>query len=83
MAKQMKVNVPMDQLKDRVCECGGQLFISAVGLKELPALYSPSGQVESAVIPVGFVCCGCGAFMSLRPEEPKKKESMIILAGGQ
>ena len=82
MAQQMNINIPLKQLKDRVCSCGGTVFISAVALKEIPALYSPSGKVETAITQVGFVCCGCGKLMSLRPVEPKEEKSKITLVGG-
>jgi len=79
---QMNVNVPLEQLKDRACSCGGKVFISAVALKELPALYSPSGHIETAIAQVGFVCCGCGQLMSLRPGKPKEDMPKITLVGG-
>jgi len=82
MAQQMNINIPMEQLKDRACSCGGTIFISAVALKELPALYSPSGHIETAIAQVGFVCCQCGQLISLRPEEPKEGKSKITLVGG-
>jgi hypothetical protein len=79
----MNINIPADQMKDRVCKCGGRLFISVFNLKEIPSIYSPSGKPESMMLQVGFVCAACGTQMSLRPEEPKEEEKpKIVLAGG-
>lgn len=91
--RQMRVQVPMDQLKDRVCpKCGGMLFIQMMALKELPPIYSPSGQYETSMSLVGFGCVSCGQAISLRPvpekvldadgkpEEGAKEEPKIVLA---
>jgi len=77
---QMKVNVPLDQLKDRVCPCGCLVFSQAVTLKEIPSLYSPSGVSETAITPVGFVCATCGELIPLRPEPPEMPK--VVLAKG-
>jgi len=77
--RQVKINVNPDQLKDRICECGGTYFTDGLRLKEIPALYSPSGKPETMMMKIGFICVGCGKLMSLRPEEEKPK---LILAGG-
>ena len=79
----MKINVPLDQLKDRVCEkCKGGLFAQSFMLKELPPLYSDSGQYETMMFHVGFTCVRCGTDMKLRPEpsiDDKKNESKLVL----
>jgi hypothetical protein len=76
-----QVNINADQLKDRMCSCGGMFFTDALSLKEVPAMVSPSGKPETAMFKVGFVCVKCGKVMSLRPEEPKE-EPKIELVGG-
>ena len=89
------MNVDVNDLKDRVCiGCGSNLFADALRLKEIPAVYSPSGKPESLVVKVGFVCVGCGRIKSLRPgeekeegeekkpEEPAQEKSNIIMLGG-
>lgn len=92
MNNRVTMTVPLDQLKDRVCKCGGVIFVSALTLKELPPVYSPSGKYETSFIPAGFACIRCGALLSLRPEGPKidemteeesevKSDSKIVLAG--
>jgi len=53
------------------------VFVQVLDLKEIPALYSPSGKPETAITPLGFICSQCGKIMSLRPEE-SKQESRII-----
>jgi hypothetical protein len=56
--RQVQVRVPISELKDRVCpKCQGMLFIQMMALKELPPVYSPSGQYETNMSLVGF---GCG-----------------------
>lgn len=80
--EQMNINIPIDQLKNRTCPCGSNVFLSTVALKEIPALYSPSGKIETAISPVGFVCAGCGKIMSLRPEEPEEEKPKIMVVGG-
>lgn len=78
---QLQVKVPMDQLKDRVCKCGGLLFFPVNALKELPPMYSPSGQYETSIAMVAFACVACGQMMTLRPEPVKVEEPKIILNG--
>lgn len=83
---QMNVKIDVGQLKDRVCaKCGGMFFASALIVKEMSPVVSPSGKYESMMIPVGFACVGCGTIMSLRPEPPKeaeKEESNIVMLKG-
>jgi hypothetical protein len=74
----MQIQIDGDSLKDRVCDCGGKVFTNAFSLKELPALQSPSGQMETVMAQVGFVCVTCGLVIPLRPEKPKVE----LVAGG-
>ena len=74
------VKIPLDQLKDRVCECGGFIFTSAVVLKELPAIYSPSGKADSLIQPAGFVCVRCGRIISMLPEVKEEEKPRLTLA---
>jgi hypothetical protein len=76
MAEQIKMNVPLDQLKDKVCECGNALYIPALQLKIVPPLYSPSGQPEYVMLQVGFLCVNCGESIPLKPTPDSEK--MII-----
>ena len=79
---QQTINIDANTLKDRTCVCGGFIFSNAVTLKELPPLLSPSGQIETLIAQVGFVCVLCGKTMSLRPEEPKKPKLVVVGGGG-
>jgi hypothetical protein len=77
------MNVPLDQLKDRTCDkCGGLVFTTALLLKELPALYSPAGVLDTAILQAGFVCVQCGNVISRLPVPAEKEESKILLAKG-
>ncbi|HQL01057.1 MAG TPA: hypothetical protein PK090_09795 [Smithellaceae bacterium] len=78
----MTMNVPLNQLKDRICPCGEKVFVKAFTLKELPALQSPSGIPETAMSQIGFACVTCGLVIPLRPEEPKEEKPKIELIGG-
>lgn len=78
----MRMQIDGDNLKDRVCDCGGRVFTTAFSLKALPALQSPSGQAETIMAQIGFVCVGCGAVISLRPEEPKVETPKLVIPGG-
>ncbi len=79
----MTMNVPLDQLKDRICHCGERVFVKAFTLKELPALQSPSGIPETAMSQIGFACVTCGLVIPLRPEETKEEEKpKIEVVGG-
>jgi len=78
----MTMNVPLDQLKDRVCPCGERVFVAFMTLKEMPAMCSPSGKMETAMSQVGFACVTCGLVIPLRPEEPKEDKPRIELIGG-
>jgi len=77
MNQQLKVNIPIGQLKQRTCPCGGIVFVQAVSLKEVPPVYSPSGNPETMIQPLGFICSQCGNLLSLRPEEPEEGNRII------
>lgn len=77
-----QVNINANELKDRVCPCGGMFFTDALSLKELPAMVSPSGKVETAMFKVGFICVACGKLLSLMPEEPGEEKPKIELVNG-
>ena len=74
------VKIPIDQLKDRVCECGGFVFTSAVVLKELPAIYSPSGKPDSLIQPAGFMCARCGRVIPMLPEIKEEEKPRLVVA---
>jgi len=76
--KNVTMNIPMQQLKDRVCKCGGFIFVSALALKEVPPIYSTSGQYETAMQQVGFMCIQCGNVLPIQPETEKVEEKKII-----
>lgn len=80
--EKMNINIPADQLKDRICECTNTVFIVALNLKEVPTLYSPTGKPETMMLQVGFLCSNCGKMMPLRPEPPKEEEKKLIILGG-
>ena len=71
------MKIPLDQLKDRVCKCGGFIFVTALALKEVPTVYSPSGKPETAMQQVGFMCINCGEVLTVAPEEPKEDKSLL------
>lgn len=63
--KTIKMNIPLSELNLRKCKCGGSIFIHALSLRIVPALYSPSGKPETIVLPIGFTCVACGEILSL------------------
>jgi hypothetical protein len=69
MAKQIKINVPLNQLKTETCVCTNTLWIPALQLRILPPIYSASGKYEYAMIQVGFLCSACGVQIPMRPED--------------
>ena len=75
----INMNIPFDQLSNRVCPCNCVIFVPAVTLKCVPALYSPSGKPETMILQSGFICAKCGAMMPLRPEDPRKEDSDPII----
>lgn len=77
MAQEMQVKIPLNQLKDRVCKCGNAVFVLGLRIKEVPPIYSPTGQAESAATQHCFLCSACGIEMSLHPED-KEEERKII-----
>lgn len=83
MNKTVTMKIPMQQLKDRVCKCGGFTFVSALALKEVPPVYSPSRQLETAMQQVGFMCIQCGNVLPIQPEVAKEEESKIICGDGK
>ena len=80
MGKQ--INVDINTLKDRVCECKGSLFSPVLALKELPPILSSSGAYETTMVQVGFACISCGKILSLRPEIPKKEAPNLVVIEG-
>lgn len=81
--KTINMNIPADQLKDRLCEaCGNAVHVPALRLKAIPALYSPSGKPETMILQDGFICAKCGVLMTLRPEAPKEEKGRIELVKG-
>jgi hypothetical protein len=81
MAEQIKVNIPIEQLKDKVCSCTNALFIPALQLKIIPPIYSPSGQPEYMMLQVGFLCTNCGERIPLRPEVEQDKKIITFPTG--
>ena len=67
MAEQIKINVPLDSLKDEVCSCGNGLWLPALQLKIVPPLYSQTGKHEYLMMQVGFLCTNCGNRIGLKP----------------
>ena len=66
----MSVNIPIDQLTEVACECGNAAFVTAIRLRNLPALYSPTGKKDYLAQPLGFLCSSCGKFMPIQPPQP-------------
>ena len=79
--RQVTMNIPLNQLKDRVCPCGGKLFTKTFTLKEVPGVYSPSGVPETAMYHDGFACVTCGYVITLRPENHKEKPKIEVIGG--
>lgn len=73
---------PMDMAKaiatspNVVCECGSKVFNSALVLKKISALVSPTGKEEIVDIPV-FVCAKCGKI----PAEIKNNRNYAKIFG--
>lgn len=59
MSEQMQaVNVNLNDLKDVVCECGEDVFMSVAQYKILPALYSQTGKPALVARPC-LQCSNC------------------------
>ena len=76
-----KVSVNTNDLNDRICVCGCPLFFHVMRLKEVPAMLSQTGKLETAMIPVGFACIVCGAQLPLRPEHVAPMADVLKVAG--
>ena len=79
---QIKMNVNMNDLKDRICECGCKAFTKLFGLKELPILMSHTGHAETMMLHVGFICVACGKPMSMQPGDPAPGDPIDITPPG-
>ena len=73
MTEQIKMNIPIDQLKDQICKCGNTVWVSAMQLKIIPPLYSQTSRYEHLMLPYGFFCTACGNMIPLRPTEDASK----------
>jgi hypothetical protein len=80
MTDKMTVNIPLDQLKDVVCECTNAAFVTAIRLRELPALYSPTGKADYLAQPLCFLCTACGKTLSMVPPPP---DNVIDISQGR
>lgn len=64
--KAVQVNVDLDTLKDLTCKsCTGLHFISALRFKRVPAIVSPTGKPDLAVLNV-VVCITCSTELDLK-----------------
>jgi len=64
--KVVNLNVNPDDLKDILCECGHDIFVSAARIKKVPAIISPDGQEKYLTIPVS-VCMKCDGVLPQKP----------------
>jgi len=64
MAGPAALTIPITELKERVCKCGSEIFVQALRLREVPAIYSPSGKPSTMRIEVGYLCAHCGCSLS-------------------
>lgn len=69
-----------EEIKRRI-ELKQQLIkITEQEIKDLEDdLNSKSGKYETMILKIGFVCLGCGKFMSLRPKDPEETKSEVVL----
>jgi hypothetical protein len=73
MAEQIKMNIPIDSLKDQICECTNALWLPAMQLKAVPPLYSQTGTPQYLMIQIGFLCTACGTRIPLQPITDEEK----------
>jgi len=79
MAEQIKINVPLSELKSIVCyKCGNEHFAQAGQLKIVPSIYSPSGKEEVIMIQSGFLCVSCGTPAQMQPPKEEDTPSNLI-----
>ncbi len=81
----MNVQVPLSALTSITCDtCGKEVFVSAVKIKRVPSLYSPTGQEMFMQVPFGHCCAFCGAIYDLNMnyigvcEEVVEEDKLIV-----
>jgi len=79
MASQLEVNIPVKQLKQRICTCGGTVFVQMLSLREVPAIYSPTGNPDTWEELIGYVCSACGEVISPVQERPEQERKILAL----
>ena len=57
MDPMMKIDPTM--LKDIICECGCNVFVSMILLREVPFMYSKTGKNDEMSIQIGYACISC------------------------
>ncbi len=72
------ITIPLEDLRARVCSCGNDIFIQALRLREVPAIYSPNGKNATAEIKVGYLCAKCGCSLSRVPEKEPEKSRLVV-----
>jgi hypothetical protein len=78
--QQINIEIPLDQLKVRKCECGSEAFVPACKLVEVPAIYSPTGKAGIIVAEAGFFCCAnCGKSMTTEVKEPVEEKKLVVV----
>ena len=70
-----QVKIDTNQLKERTCVCGSNLFTTGLSLREVPAFVSPTGKPETYMQHICFICAACGAILPLTPEAAAEPES--------
>ncbi len=73
------ITIPLEDLKARVCSCGNDIFIQALRLREVPAVYSQNGKIATAEIQVGYLCAKCGCSLSRVPVQEREPEKSPLV----
>ena len=73
-----RLNITLDQLPAAKCEqCGGEVFMEGVMLREISPIISGERETKLAPIPV-FICSNCRTTLEkYLPKELRKKNLVV------
>ncbi|OQB74761.1 MAG: hypothetical protein BWX92_02879 [Deltaproteobacteria bacterium ADurb.Bin135] len=77
--QEFRINVNLNELPMKYCDCGYTYFVPRFRIRYLSALQSPNGQAQNLITQEGFVCALCGEEVNLN-EQKSEPPSPIQLA---
>lgn len=72
---QMNLNINIENLDIKECECGNSCFLPKLRVRFIPRLLSPNGQPQYLLTQEGICCAVCSKDFDLSNPSSEEKES--------